>query len=131
VTTYVAFLRAINVAGHPIVKMTDLKDSFTAAGCKNVRTFIQSGNIILNVDEEKSEAAVRKTPAKVKALIGSEPTIVLRTLQEVETIVKADPFAKFTNESALKLYGCFFSKSLEQIQNCPWFLPRTRLKRLR
>jgi len=106
-TTYVAFMRAINVAGHAIVKMTDLKDSFAAAGCKNVRTFIQSGNIIFECDEMKSAAQFKKIRSKVKALIGSEPAIVFRTLHEVEAIVKADPFSKFTNESALKLYVVF------------------------
>src|SRR6185436_9297467 len=100
-------MRAINVAGHAIIKMADLKDSFTAAGCKNVRTYIQSGNIIFECGEVKSEALFKRIRAKVKTLIGSEPTIVFRTLNEVETIVKTDPFAKFTNESALKLYVVF------------------------
>jgi hypothetical protein len=37
-STYVAFLRAINVAGHAILKMEALKESFAAAGCGSVRT---------------------------------------------------------------------------------------------
>ncbi len=44
---YVAFIRAINVAGHASVRMSDLRDAFTAAGCKGVRTYIQSGRHFL------------------------------------------------------------------------------------
>ena len=43
---YVAFLRAMNVAGHASVRMTDLREAFAAAGCQGVRTYIQSGNVI-------------------------------------------------------------------------------------
>lgn len=45
-TKYIAFLRAINVAGHATVKMTDLNRAFVSAGGKNVRTVIQSGNVL-------------------------------------------------------------------------------------
>jgi hypothetical protein len=40
VKTYVAFVRAINVAGHAVVRMTDLKEAFATAGCKDVRTYV-------------------------------------------------------------------------------------------
>ncbi len=43
-TRYVAFLRAINVAGQKLIKMKELAQIFAAAGCKNGQTYIQSGN---------------------------------------------------------------------------------------
>ena len=46
---YVAFMRAINVAGHASVRMSDVRDAFAAAGCRKVRTYIQSGNVIFEV----------------------------------------------------------------------------------
>lgn len=39
-TRHVAFLRAINVAGHASVRMRDVKDAFESAGCKRVTTYI-------------------------------------------------------------------------------------------
>jgi uncharacterized protein (DUF1697 family) len=45
-TTYIAFLRAVNVGGHAIVKMEALGNAFTASRCHNVRTYIQSGNVV-------------------------------------------------------------------------------------
>ena len=51
-TKYVAFLRAINVGGHTIIKMADLKQIFESLGLENVQTYIQSGNVIFESDEE-------------------------------------------------------------------------------
>ena len=48
-TRYVAFLRAINVAGHARVEMSRLCDVFTRAGCVNAQTYIQSGNVIFKL----------------------------------------------------------------------------------
>ena len=53
-TKYVAFLRAINVGGHAIIKMTDLKQLFESLGMENVQTYIQSGNVIFESDEENA-----------------------------------------------------------------------------
>jgi uncharacterized protein (DUF1697 family) len=54
--TYAAFLRGINVGGR-IVKMADLKACLEAAGLQNVRTLLQSGNVLFESD---SEAAALK-----------------------------------------------------------------------
>ena len=43
---YVAWLRAINVAGQKLIKMEELARIFAAAGFRNARTYIQSGNVI-------------------------------------------------------------------------------------
>ena len=45
---YFAFLRGINVSGQKLIKMTDLAKIFTDAGFSNVKTFIQSGNVIFD-----------------------------------------------------------------------------------
>ena len=48
---YVALLRGINVGGKNLIKMTDLAACFQAQGFANVRTYIQSGNVIFSADE--------------------------------------------------------------------------------
>ena len=109
--TYVAFLRAINVAGHPIVKMTDLRDTFAAAGCKNVRTYIQSGNVVFECAKDKAPAMFRKVQMKVQLLLRSEPQILFRKLSELEEIIKAAPFDCLKSESPVKLYVAFLADS--------------------
>ena len=57
---YVAFLRAINVGGHAIIKMTDLKKMFESAGQENVQTYIQSGNVIFESNEKEVESLAKR-----------------------------------------------------------------------
>lgn len=50
-TIYIALLRGINVGGHKVIKMADLKQMFESIGLKQVKTYIQSGNIVFESDE--------------------------------------------------------------------------------
>lgn len=109
-TAYVAFMRAINVAGHAIVKMSALRDAFAAAGCKNVQTFIQSGNVVFECPEQKSAAVFQKIRAKLRDLLGTEPGILFRTVRDVEGIVKTAPFKDFNVDPGIKLYVAFLSE---------------------
>jgi len=55
---YIALLRGINVGGNNKVSMADLRASFEAVGLKNVRTYINSGNVIFDSDEHSKAELV-------------------------------------------------------------------------
>src|SRR6266404_3766400 len=93
-TSYVAFLRAINVAGQKLIKMKELAQIFAAAGCKNVRTYIQSGNVIFDYKSTNSAALSKKIERTLQQVLGYEVTVMLRTLSEVEALVRRNPFKK-------------------------------------
>lgn len=60
---YVALLRGINVGGHSLIKMADLKTCLAEAGFENVSTYIQSGNVFFSSnekDEHKLAVAIEK-----------------------------------------------------------------------
>jgi uncharacterized protein (DUF1697 family) len=46
--TYIALLRGINVSGHKLIKMSELKTVFESCGFSNVTTYIQSGNVVFS-----------------------------------------------------------------------------------
>ena len=46
--TYIALLRGINVSGHKLIKMADLHSHISSSGAVNVRTYIQSGNVVFD-----------------------------------------------------------------------------------
>jgi uncharacterized protein (DUF1697 family) len=50
--SYIGFLRGINVGGHKVIKMSELKSIFDAMQFQNVRTYLQSGNVIFHTLEE-------------------------------------------------------------------------------
>ncbi len=69
-TKFVALLRGINVGGNSIISMSDLKACFEAVGFKNVRTYINSGNVIFEAPEKDS---AKVTDIVQKALDGAFP----------------------------------------------------------
>ena len=93
-TTYVSFLRAINVGGHGVVRMTDVRDAFVAAGCRNVRTYIQTGNVVFDAPVKTIDSLLEKIRRRMKRLLGHEPGVAVRTLAELEALLKSSPFRK-------------------------------------
>jgi uncharacterized protein (DUF1697 family) len=110
VNHYVAFMRAINVAGHASVRMSDVRDAFAAAGCRKVRTYIQSGNVIFESPARDAAATLRKVRGRLRNLLDDEPHIVLRTVREIEDLVKRAPFKDVQAEPGIKLYVAFLSQ---------------------
>jgi uncharacterized protein (DUF1697 family) len=109
VTPYVAFLRAINVAGHGRVTMEDLRDAFTAAGCENVQSYIQSGNILFQAPAAGSAKLVKAVCGKLRDVLGEEPQIFLRTVTDMEEVIKQDPFRAVRAAAEVKLYVAFLA----------------------
>ena len=110
-TTHIAFLRAINVAGHASVKMDDLKEAFVAAGCNNVRTVIQSGNVLFEAGDGDASAVIQKIQVSLDRLLGTKATVLFRTFRDVENIVKADPFKDAAADAEVKRYVAFLSQT--------------------
>jgi len=106
---HVAFLRAINVAGHARVTMSDLRDAFAAAGCKRVRTCIQSGNVVFE-SPEKSTTHIKRVRVELRGLLGAERGVFFRTIRDVERIMRGAPFGLVSSEPAVKLYVAFLSQ---------------------
>jgi uncharacterized protein (DUF1697 family) len=124
---YVTFLRAINVAGHAIVKMNDLKAAFALAGCNNVVTFIQSGNVIFESIEKKTEL-FQNVRTELSDLIGSEPVLVTRTVRELEQMMNAAPFQRSKGGSDPKLYVAFLLRKPLKKPKFPLLLPKEGLE---
>lgn len=88
----VALLRGINVGGKNMLRMVELAKMFTATGCENVQTYIQSGNVIFEAASDTSAKFAEKISAKIEKKFGCKVPVVLRTLKEMEAIVTGNPF---------------------------------------
>ena len=121
--THVAFLRAVNVGGRGLVKMSDLQKAFTSAGAKNVRTVIASGNVIF--DAPAALGPIReRILKKVGALLGAEPVIVFRTVPYLERLIDAAPFGALVDDRTLKLYVLFLSGKPRRLPVFPIAIPK-------
>jgi uncharacterized protein (DUF1697 family) len=92
-TAYVALLRAVNVGGTGKLAMSDLKALCEAAGFKDVKTYIQSGNVVFTsrAAEAKVKAALE---AALAAHMGKPYPAIVRSAAEMADAVKRNPFAK-------------------------------------
>ena len=91
--TYICFLRGINVGGRSMLPMKELKDLCEKLSFERVRTYIQSGNIIL--ESPLAEAAVTKQlEAALHKKMGRQIVVALRTIDELDEVLKGNPFQK-------------------------------------
>ena len=96
----VALLRGINVGGKNKLPMKDLAAMFREAGCDDVRTYIQSGNVIFRADPALAEDIPSLIGASILRLFGYRVPVVTRTARELQEIVQANPFAESGAEAA-------------------------------
>jgi uncharacterized protein (DUF1697 family) len=99
---YFAFLKGINITGHRIIKMVELKAMFEAMGFKNVRTFIQSGNVVFESPANPG-ALKKKIEAGLKKSFGYDVNVIIRSKAEMEKIVKDYPFGKIKGHEECKI----------------------------
>jgi uncharacterized protein (DUF1697 family) len=91
VTGYVALLRGVNLVGNSTLKMSDLKSIADELGLDQVRTYIASGNLLFasNKPEEKLRKMLEK---RLQAHMAKDVRVVLRTADELNAVVRANPF---------------------------------------
>ena len=105
--TYVTILRGINVSGHNMIKMADLKKMFETLPFENVRTYIQSGNIVFNAKPENDQNLEKLIHDSIqKTFSFSVPVIVLEE-KELKIVQQNNPFLTERNEDAAKLHVTF------------------------
>ncbi|MBT8394848.1 MAG: DUF1697 domain-containing protein [Flavobacteriaceae bacterium] len=90
--TYIALLRGINVGGHKKILMADLRRFFEKLNFKNVKTYIQSGNVIFQSNEEKIEVLESKIKGQILNEYGFEVSVLVKTHSEIEDILNICPF---------------------------------------
>jgi uncharacterized protein (DUF1697 family) len=108
--TYIALLRGINVAGQKKIKMADLRSFLSELSFQNIRTYIQSGNIIF----ESPKSNCLDLEQKIKTLIAEKYTfdvpVIVREAEEFIEIRDANPYFE-TDVEVKKLYISFLSQA--------------------
>jgi uncharacterized protein (DUF1697 family) len=104
-TKYVALLRGINVGGKNMLPMKDLAEMFREAGCADVSTFIQSGNVLFSAGRNAESVLSEKISRRIEARFGYRIPVVLRSLEELGRAATANPFLTAgVDEKALHIY---------------------------
>jgi len=91
--TYFCLLRGINVSGHNIIKMAELRKMFADIGYFDVITYIQSGNIIFNTTSDKLGNIEAKIKQAIAERFSLDIELLCKTKADLEAIVSRNPFA--------------------------------------
>ena len=129
-TQYIALLRGINVGGHT-VRMEDLRRLFEELGLKNVRTYIQSGNVFFSASDADAAALTRKIERQLAQSLGFEVAVFLRTIPEFESILAGDPFKKMKVAPRMRLCVVFTAEPIRADLDLPLFSPKKDMQILK
>ena len=113
-TTHLALLRGINVSGHNMIKMEALKAMLENMGFQNVRTYLQSGNVFVDTEEESASKVGFMIKQEIFKVFGHEVPVVMITKENLESCFANNPFLKEKDIDTKKLYVAFISMNLKK-----------------
>jgi uncharacterized protein (DUF1697 family) len=124
---YVAMLRGINVGAHKRIKMDQLRRSFEKLGFKQVKTYIQSGNVVFKAKKVAPAKLAAQIEKQIIADFGLSSSVVCRTVGEVGETLQTNPFLNQPSIDREKLHVIFLSeaptpeglKKLESLTTAP------------
>jgi uncharacterized protein (DUF1697 family) len=113
-TVMVALLRGVNVGGRGKLPMADLRAVATACGYGGVRTYIQSGNLVLTADDPAPATGdvARTLRRAIAAATDVDPAVIVRTAAELVAVAAANPFLR-RGEDPDKLHVVFLEGPAE------------------
>jgi uncharacterized protein (DUF1697 family) len=95
---HIALLRGINVGGKNRLPMKRLTEIFTEAGAHDVRTYIQSGNVVYRPAERSAEEITQDVTQRVEQEFGIRTPIVVRSGAQIGEVLQSNPFSASPEE---------------------------------
>lgn len=105
----VSLLRAVNLAGHNMVKMDALRTLYESLGLTGAQTYVQSGNVVFRSTAKDLGRLGKRIEDAIEESFGFRTSVVLRTSAELHDIVRRNPFAKLTGIEPKKLVVSFLA----------------------
>lgn len=129
--SYVAFLRGINNIGSKTIKMVELKNIFESLGLNNVKTISASGNVLFATTKTEIFTLSQSIESNLENKLGYKVSVVLRTLPELEELVRSKPFKQVNITPQTKLLLTFLSEQPKKELKTPFESPEKDFKILR
>ena len=103
---FASILRGINVGGHRKILMKDLVALYSNLGFLNIKTYIQSGNVVFDseLDSSTLETIIQ---AEIEKVFGIDVPVIIRNHTELLKIIESNPYSELTASNSDKLYITF------------------------
>jgi uncharacterized protein (DUF1697 family) len=108
---YIAMLRGINIGPHKRMQMEKLRASCEALGFHQVKTFIQSGNVVFQAVKLSPASLSKKLEDRILSDFGFSSTVITRSKDEMARVVKNNPLLKERDIDPRKLHVVFLLES--------------------
>ncbi|WP_061322017.1 DUF1697 domain-containing protein [Clostridium botulinum] len=88
---YIALLRGVNISGKNKVPMAELKKAFDELGFGEVKTYLNSGNVIFSSGEENTEGLMRRIESMIKEQFDLDIPVFVTSKESLEDILQHAP----------------------------------------
>lgn len=113
--TYIAILRGINVSGHKMIKMEALRNILEDLKFKNIKTYIQSGNIVFQDKKTDTDVLAKKIAKTISENFNFEVPVMVKEEKEFIDVLNNNPFLTKRKEDISKLHVTFLSDVPEKV----------------
>jgi uncharacterized protein (DUF1697 family) len=108
---YVSFLRGVNVGGK-VLKMDPVVELYRSLGLADVRSFIQSGNILFNTGKARREGLEVELEGQIRERLAFQVSVIIRSRTQLRAIVEGNPLAARAGLEPKGLYVTLLEKDL-------------------
>jgi uncharacterized protein (DUF1697 family) len=102
-------LRGINVGAHKRIKMDRLRTSLEALGFEQVKSYIQSGNVVLKTARVSTSVLSRRIEKQLLDEFGFSVSVISRTVDEMSSTIQNNPFLQNRALDPEQLHVAFLS----------------------
>ncbi|MBK7133131.1 MAG: DUF1697 domain-containing protein [Bacteroidales bacterium] len=115
--SYISFLRGVNMSGHNSIKMTDLAALYNSLGFSEVRTYIQSGNVLFSDNRGISESDIAQLIEKeILNKFSFVVPAMIRSVEELKALLSVNPFLNEKDFDPAKMAVIFLHAKPSDIQ---------------
>jgi uncharacterized protein (DUF1697 family) len=97
-----------------VIKMEALRKLYSDLGFQNIKTYIQSGNVLFQHSKSNQQDLEKKISEKIAAEFNFKVPVIVKNIDEMKSVLQNNPFTKKKNIDALKLHVTFLSHEPEQ-----------------
>jgi len=105
---FVCFIRGINVGGNKILKMDALKAMCMSIGLDDVKTYLQSGNVVFR-SARRPDVLTKQIENGIHEISGFDAKVILRTVAELREVADGTPFSEPPERDPKRLLVAFLS----------------------
>lgn len=119
--TYVALLRGINVGGHKKVPMADLKKMMSGMGFDDVKTLLNSGNVVFLATSTSCIELEEQLEKELEKTFGFPVPAIVREGNDITQLVNSEPFAGIEVTKDIRQYLAFVKSEPKNMPTLPWY----------